>query len=161
METFNTWSEADRRFMARAMQLAGRSQEQGQQEIPVGAVLVLGDEVIGEGCNRPISTCDPTSHAEIEAIRQASARLRNYRLHGTVLYVTLEPCVMCAGAIVLARLDRLVFAARDLRFGAIRSKFQLADSALLNHQAKVEEGLFAAEAGRMLTDFFNGRRRAE
>src|SRR6185437_3911412 len=109
----------------------------------------------------PISMCDPTSHAEIEAIRNAATRLGNYRLSGSVLYVTLEPCVMCAGAIVLARINRLVFAARDLRFGAIRSKFQLADSTLLNHQTKVAEGLFAAEAGRILTDFFENRRRVE
>jgi tRNA(adenine34) deaminase len=161
METFNTWSEADRGFMGRALRLAGESQAHGQCEVPVGAVLVLGDEVVGEGWNRPISASDPTSHAEIEAIRQAAARIRNYRLMGGVLYVTLEPCVMCAGAIVLARLDRLVFAARDLRFGAIRSKFQLADSRLLNHRTRVEEGLFAAEAGRMLTDFFDARRRTE
>lgn len=160
MEAFDTWSEADRLFMTCALQLAGRSQAHGQSEVPVGAVLVLGGEVIGEGWNRPIATSDPTSHAEIEAIRQAAARLRNYRLPGSALYVTLEPCVMCAGAIVLARLDRLVFAARDLRFGAIRSKFQLADSILLNHQTKVEEGLYAVEAGSMLADFFDSRRRA-
>lgn len=147
--------------MARALDLAGRSQAHGQPEVPVGAVLVLGEEVVGEGWNRPISTSDPTSHAEIEAIRQAAGQFGNYRLPGTVLYVTLEPCVMCAGAIVLARLDRLVFAARDLRFGAIRTKFRLADSTLLNHQAKVDEGLFAAEAGRMLADFFSTRRRPE
>jgi tRNA(adenine34) deaminase len=106
-----------------------------------------------------VAASDPTSHAEIEAIRQAAARLGNYRLPGSVLYVTLEPCVMCAGAIVLARLQRIVFAARDLRFGAVRSKFQLADSTLLNHRTEVQEGLFAAEAGGLLADFFEARRR--
>jgi tRNA(adenine34) deaminase len=158
MEASDIWSEADRLFMARALQLAGQSEGREQPEVPVGAVLVLGGEVFGEGRNRPITTSDPTSHAEIEAIRQGAARLGNYRLPGSVLYVTLEPCVMCAGAIVLARLERLVFAARDLRFGAIRSKFQLADSTLLNHQTRVEEGLFAAEAAQILADFFNSRR---
>jgi tRNA(adenine34) deaminase len=152
------WSEADRLFMARALELAARSGAQGQPEVPVGAVLVLGSEIVGEGWNRPISTSDPTSHAEMEAIRQAAACLRNYRLPGAVLYVTLEPCIMCAGAIVLARLERVVFAARDLRFGAVRSKFCLADSDLLNHRTTVEEGLFAAEAGQILTDFFKARR---
>jgi tRNA(adenine34) deaminase len=122
--------------------------------------MVVGGEIAGEGRNRPIAACDPTSHAEIESLRQASARIRNYRLPGSTLYVTLEPCAMCAGAIVLARVERLVFAARDLRFGAVRSKFGLADSDLLNHRVRVEEGLFAVEAGELLTKFF-GRRRSE
>jgi tRNA(Arg) A34 adenosine deaminase TadA len=159
MEGSNNWSEADRLFMAHALELATRSGADGQPEVPVGAVLVLDNEIVGEGWNRPIGTSDPTSHAEMEAIRRAAARLANYRLPGSVLYVTLEPCVMCAGAIVLSRLDRLVFAARDLRFGAVRSKFQLADSTLLNHRTTVQEGLFAAEAGRILADFFDARRR--
>jgi tRNA(adenine34) deaminase len=158
MEASNNWSEADRLFMARALELAARSGADGQPEVPVGAVLVLSNEIVGEGWNRPIAASDPTSHAEIEAIRRAAARLGNYRLPGSVLYVTLEPCVMCAGAIVLSRLERVVFAARDLRFGAIRSKFQLADSTLLNHWTRVQEGLFGAEAGRLLADFFNTRR---
>ncbi len=158
MKPSGDWSEADRLFMGRALELAQRCKTHEQPEVPVGAVLVLGDEILGEGWNRPISTCDPTSHAEMEAIRQAAVRRGNYRLPGSVLYVTLEPCVMCAGAIVLARLERLVFAVRDLRFGAVRTKFELADSALLNHRTRVQEGLFAAEAGRLLTDFFGARR---
>ncbi len=157
-KVLNDWSEADRLFMARALELAGRSKAQKQPEVPVGAVLVLRDEILGEGWNRPISTSDPTSHAEMEAIRQAAARLGNYRLPGSVLYVTLEPCIMCVGAIVLARLQRVVFAARDLRFGAVRSKFRLADSAVLNHRTTVQEGLFAPTAAQILSDFFNTRR---
>jgi tRNA(adenine34) deaminase len=113
---------------------------------------------VGEGWNQPVATCDPTAHAEILALRQAAVRLQNYRLLGATLYVTLEPCAMCAGAIVNARVRRLVFAARDLRFGAVRSKFRLADSELLNHRVVVEEGLFAADAGEMLTRFFGARR---
>jgi len=159
MEASNNWSEADRLFMARALELASRCGALEPAEVPVGAVLVLDTEIFGEGWNHPVAASDPTSHAEIEAIRQAAARLGNYRLPGSVLYVTLEPCVMCAGAIVLARLQRIVFAARDLRFGAVRSKFQLADSTLLNHRTEVQEGLFAAEAGRLLADFFEARRR--
>lgn len=124
----------------------------------MGAVLVHEGSVLGEGWNRPISSTDPTSHAEIEALRQAAARLGNYRLPGSTLYVTLEPCVMCAGAITLARVERLVLAARDLRFGAIRSKFCLADSELLNHRVQVEEGLFAMEAAALLERFFQERR---
>jgi len=141
--------------MRRALELALIAE---RSEVPVGAVLVLGGEIAGEGWNRPVAAGDPTSHAEIEAIRQASTQLRNYRLPGSTLYVTLEPCVMCAGALVLARVERLVFGARDLRFGAVRSKFRLADSDLLNHQLRVEEGLFAAEAGEMLARFFEKRR---
>ncbi len=160
MDPPDNWSEADRLFMRRALELAGQSRNEKNLplEVPVGAVLVIGDEILGEGWNRPISTSDPTSHAEMEAIRQAAARIGNYRLPGSVLYVTLEPCVMCAGAIVLARLERLVFGARDLRFGGVRSKFQLADSNLLNHRTRVQEGLFAAEAGQLLADFFSAQR---
>ena len=124
----------------------------------MGAVLVLGGVAAGEGWNRPIAANDPTAHAEIEAIRMASGALRNYRLPGSTLYVTLEPCAMCAGALVNARVERLVFAARDIRFGALRSVFRLADSELLNHRVQVEEGLFAAEAAEMLKRFFERKR---
>ena len=113
---------------------------------------------VGGGWNRPISSRDPTSHAEVEALRQASCHFQNYRLPNSTLYVTMEPCVMCAGAIVLARIERLVFAARDLRFGAIRSKFRLADSELLNHKVCIEEGLLAADAAELLERFFRERR---
>jgi len=143
--------------MRRALALAERAEAQG--EIPVGAVLVGGETIVGEGWNQPIAGRDPTAHAEILALRQAAERLENYRLGGTTLYVTLEPCVMCAGAIVLARIERLVFAARDLRFGAVRSKFRLADSDLLNHRVRVEEGLLAADAAELLAGFLNERRK--
>ena len=142
--------------MQRALLLASHSQEHG--EIPVGAVLVQGENVVGEGFNQPIATSDPTAHAEIVALRQAALRNQNYRLPGATLYVTLEPCAMCAGAMVNARIERLVFAARDLRFGAVRSKFRLVDSELMNHRVTVEEGLMAADAGEMLTRFFAERR---
>jgi tRNA(adenine34) deaminase len=134
------------------------SHAEAQNEIPVGALLVRGEIVMGEGWNQPIATSDPTAHAEIVALRQATGRAKNYRLPGATLYVTLEPCAMCAGAIVSARIERLVFAARDLRFGAVRSKFRLADSDLLNHRVAVEEGLLAADATEMLSRFFNRRR---
>ena len=142
--------------MQRALALAAQAEAEG--EVPVGAVLVLNNEIIGEGYNHPIAACDPTAHAEIEALRQASQRIGNYRLPGSTLYVTLEPCAMCAGALVNARIERLIFAARDLRFGAVRSKFGLADSDLLNHRLRVEEGLYAVEAGDMLARFFQLRR---
>jgi tRNA(adenine34) deaminase len=142
--------------MAAALALALKAEELG--EVPVGAVLVSAETIVGEGFNRPISASDPTAHAEIEALRQACARLKNYRLPGSSLYVTLEPCVMCTGAIVAGRVERLVFAARDLRFGAVRSKFRLADSDLLNHKVKVEEGVMAVEAAELMSRFFRARR---
>ena len=142
--------------MARALEMAKQAEKSA--EVPVGAVLVRDRQALGEGWNCPITSQDPTAHAEAEAIREAATRVGNYRLPGSTLYVTLEPCVMCAGLIVLARVERLVFAARDLRFGAVRSKFTLADSDLLNHKVKVEEGLLAAEAGEMLSAFFKERR---
>ena len=151
-----TFSQSDQHWMQRAIELAAKAEADG--EIPVGAVLVLDGDVVGEGWNRPIAAHDPTAHAEIEALRQGAARLANYRLSGATLYVTLEPCAMCAGALVTARVDRLVFAARDLRFGAVRSIFRLADSELLNHRVRVEEGLFAAEAAEMLKRFFERKR---
>lgn len=151
-----TWGASDERFMRAALDLARKAAAEG--EIPVGAVVVLDGVIVGEGSNRPIASRDPTWHAEMEALRHAAAKLKNYRLPGTTLYVTLEPCVMCAGAVVAARIERVVFAARDLRFGAVRSKFRLADSDLLNHRARVEEGLFAAEAAELQANFFRERR---
>jgi tRNA(adenine34) deaminase len=158
VQTFlsDRWTAADRAWMEKALALASQAGAEG--EVPVGAVLVLGGAATGEGWNRPIAANDPTAHAEIEAIRMASGALRNYRLPGSTLYVTLEPCVMCAGALVNARVERLVFAARDIRFGALRSVFRLADSELLNHRVQVEEGLFAAEAAEMLKRFFERKR---
>ena len=142
--------------MQLALSLARAAEESG--EVPVGAVVVLDGQLIGQGWNMPIARVDMTAHAEIEAMRQAALHIGNYRLAGATLYCTLEPCVMCAGAMVIARIERLVYAARDLRFGAARSKFQLADSELLNHRLRVEEGLLGGEAGEMLAGFFRRTR---
>jgi tRNA(adenine34) deaminase len=142
--------------MERALELAKCGGRQG--EVPVGAVLVAGGHIVGEGYNQPIALGDPTAHAEIQAIRAAAKKIGNYRLPGVALYVTLEPCLMCAGALVTARVERLIFAARDLRFGAVRSNFRAADSGLLNHSVMVCEGLLAAEAAELLKAFFESKR---
>ncbi len=152
----NQFSAEDERYMRRALALARQAEQEG--EVPAGAVLAGDGKLLGEGYNRPISVSDPTAHAEIQAIRAAAQHLRNYRMPGTTLYVTLEPCLMCAGALITARVKRLVFATRDLRFGAVRSKFRVADSELLNHALQVEEGLFSAEAAQMMTEFFQRKR---
>lgn len=149
-------ADTDEKWMREALDLARQAAAAG--EAPVGAVVVLDDRVIGRGFNCPISTNDPTAHAEIAALRQAALALGNYRLEQAHLYVSLEPCVMCAGAIVHARIARLVFGSRDLRFGGVRSKFRLADSELLNHQVEIVEGVLAPEALGLLRDFFADRR---
>ena len=146
----------DEQFMQEALRLAREGAEAG--EVPVGAVVVIEGEIAGGAWNAPISRNDPTAHAEILAIREAAAKTGNYRLTGATLYCTLEPCVMCAGALVAARIGRLVFAVRDLRFGGVRSKFQLADSDILNHQMEVVEGVLATESVELLRGFFAGRR---
>jgi tRNA(adenine34) deaminase len=125
----------------------------------VGAVVVIDGEIAGRGWNSPIARVDPTAHAEILALRAAAAHTGNYRLTGATLYSTLEPCVMCAGALVAARIGRLVFGARDLRFGGVRSKFRLADSDKLNHRVEVVEGVLAVECVELLRDFFAARRK--
>lgn len=142
--------------MRLALDLAEEAEASG--EVPVGAVIVLGGEVIGKGRNSPITSNDPTAHAEMLAIREACARIGNYRLEGATVYSTLEPCVMCAGALVAARVETLVFATRDLRFGGVRSKFRLADSELLNHRLQIIEGVLAVESVRLLQNFFAARR---
>lgn len=142
--------------MREALRLAREAEAAG--EVPVGAVVVRGGEVIGRGRNSPIAANDPTAHAEMIALREAAAATGNYRLEGCTLFVTLEPCPMCAGALVHSRVDRLVFGARDLRFGGVRSKFQLADSPLLNHRVEIVEGVLAAECTALLKDFFEARR---
>jgi tRNA(adenine34) deaminase len=149
---------ADEQFMTEALRLAREAAAAG--EVPVGAVVVIGDKILGRGCNSPISTGDPTAHAEMIAIRDAASAAGNYRLADATLYTTLEPCPMCAGAIVHARVRRLVFGARDIRFGGVRSKFRIADSELLNHRAEVEEGVLAAECVELLQAFFAARRSA-
>src|SRR5689334_8521400 len=113
---------------------------------------------MGRGRNSPISRNDPTAHAEILALREAAAATGNYRLEGAAMYATLEPCVMCAGALVAARISRLVFGARDLRFGGVRSKFQIADGDVLNHRIEVVEGVLGAECAELLRRFFTSRR---
>jgi tRNA(adenine34) deaminase len=142
--------------MERAIALAQAAGNEG--EVPVGALLVAGDRVLGEGYNRPIGACDPTAHAEIVALRAAADGAQNYRLPGSTLYVTLEPCAMCAGAIVQARVARVVFGARDPRAGAAGSVFQVLGEARLNHRPAVTEGLLAERCGQLLTDFFRQRR---
>jgi tRNA(adenine34) deaminase len=136
--------------LARAAEAAG--------EVPVGAVIELGGEIAGRGANSPIARNDPTAHAEILALREAAARIANYRLENATLYCTLEPCVMCAGALVAARVKRVVFGARDLRFGGVRSKFQIADSDVLNHKAEIVEGVLAVECVELLRGFFERKR---
>jgi tRNA(adenine34) deaminase len=146
----------DEAYMRMALELARKAA--GEGEAPVGAVVVFEERVIGRGRNSPIAMSDPTAHAEILAMREASAAVANYRLPGAVLYATLEPCVMCAGAMVAARIGRLVFGARDLRFGGVRSKFRIADSDVLNHRVEVEEGVLGAECAELLKVFFAERR---
>jgi tRNA(adenine34) deaminase len=143
-------------FMREALQLARRGETAG--EVPVGAVAVIGGEVVGRGWNAPIARNDPTAHAEILALREAAAKVGNYRLEGATLYCTLEPCVMCAGAVVAARVERVVFGARDLRFGGVRSKFRVADSDVLNHRVEVVEGVLGSECVELLRSFFAARR---
>ncbi len=150
------FDQADEQFMRKALTLAQASEQAG--EVPVGAVVVVAGEIIGCGSNFPIRDIDPTAHAEIKALRSAARRTGNYRIPSSTLYCTLEPCAMCAGAIVLARIERLIFAARDIRFGAVRSKFMLADSPLLNHRVHVQEGLLAAESSELLMRFFQQTR---
>ena len=146
--------------MRRALDLAREADAAG--EVPVGCVAVAhcegGAEVVGEARNSPIGLLDPTAHAEMLALRQAAFAVGNYRLADVTLYCTLEPCPMCAGALVAARIRALVFGARDLRFGGVRSKFQIADSPLLNHQVEIVEGVLGAESTAMLQRFFNSRR---
>ncbi|MDH4190560.1 MAG: tRNA adenosine(34) deaminase TadA [Betaproteobacteria bacterium] len=142
--------------MRRALDLARRAAEEG--EVPVGAVVVAGAEVLGEGWNRPIAASDPTAHAEIQAMRAAAARLGNYRLTNATLYVTLEPCPMCVGAIFHARVRRVVFGAKDPKTGAAGSAIDLFQDERLNHHALLESGLLAEECGALLKRFFAARR---
>ena len=147
---------ADERYMREALELAARGAARG--EVPVGAVVVMGDAVVGRGWNCPIERHDPTAHAEIMALREAAAAAGNYRLAGATLYCTLEPCAMCAGALVAARVERLVFGTRDLRFGGVRSKFRIADSGTLNHTVEIVEGVLAVECVELLRGIFEERR---
>ena len=147
---------SDESYLQLALELARDAERAG--EVPVGAVIVAEGKVVGQGRNSPIGSNDPTAHAEMLALREAARTLGNYRLEGTTIYVTLEPCVMCAGALVAARVSRLVFGARDLRFGGVRSKFQLADSDILNHRLEIVEGVLAVECAELLKKFFAQQR---
>ena len=145
--------------MQRALSLAQQGGALG--EVPVGAVLVLDGQIIGEGYNQPILSNDPTAHAEVVAIRQAATALQNYRLENTTLYVTLEPCTMCVGALVHARIGRVVFAATEPKSGSLVSARQLFETGYYNHVFVFEGGLLADEASKMLSAFFRGRREAK
>ena len=144
--------EINERWMRHAVVQANHAAE--HNEVPVGAVVVLGDEVIGEGYNQSVGTHDPTAHAEIVALRDAARRLGNYRLVGTTLYVTLEPCLMCAGAIIQARVERVVFGAFDEKAGAVGSTANLLQSPLANHQCQVTSGVLGNECAGLLERFF-------
>ena len=142
--------------MRRALALAERAGAEG--EVPIGAALVMDGDCIGEGWNRSISTSDPTAHAEIMALRAGAAQRKNYRLPGATLYVSLEPCAMCAGAIILARVKRVVYAAADPRTGAAGSAFNILQSDQLNHRVELSSGILEQEAANLLQTFFRERR---
>jgi tRNA(adenine34) deaminase len=149
---------SDAEFMSEALTLAMSARQAG--EVPVGAVVVCDGQIIGRGYNAPISSHDPSAHAEIQALRAAAVALRNYRLTGCTLYVTLEPCAMCAGAIQHARIARVVFGAADPKTGACGSVVNLFAEPLLNHHARIEGGILAEQCGEVLTKFFRERRAA-
>lgn len=142
--------------MQQALALAAKGAELG--EVPVGALVVLDGEIIGEGFNQPISSSDPSAHAEVKALRDAASRQNNYRLPGATLYVTIEPCTMCFGTLIHARIARLVYGAAEPRAGVVASQLQLAEKTFFNHKIEVEGGVMAAEAGALVREFFQKRR---
>ena len=146
----------DNYWMEKALQLATNAA--AAQEVPVGAVLVLDDQVIGEGSNCPISSQDPTAHAEILALRSAAKYLANYRLLNSTLYVTLEPCLMCAGAIIHARIHRLVYGAADSKTGVVTTQLQILNHTFLNHRVNITQGVLADRCGHVLSEFFKKKR---
>ena len=146
----------DVKWMQRAFELAQQAKE--HDEVPVGAVIVYEDKIIGEGWNQPISSHDPTAHAEIIALRDAGKRIANYRLPNTTMYVTLEPCAMCAGAIVHARLAKLVYAIDDPKTGACGSVFNLLQTEALNHKVESQKGLMEKECRALIQGFFKQKR---
>lgn len=153
----NHQDQQDHLFMQQALQLAQQAALAG--EVPVGAIVVKDGAIIGRGGNAPIDSHDPTAHAEINAIRQAARQIGNYRLVGCTLYVTLEPCAMCAGAIQHSRIARLVYGASDPKTGACGSVIDLMAEAKLNHHTDVTRGVLASECGHLLSTFFSERRR--
>jgi tRNA(adenine34) deaminase len=149
-------ADHDARFMRIALEEARAAAERG--EVPVGAVVVVNDEIAARAGNRTIADCDPTAHAEVLALRKASTRIGNYRLAGAALYVTIEPCAMCAGAMIQARVARLVYGAADAKGGAVQSCFAVLDHPQLNHRVEVTAGVLAGEAAAVLKEFFAARR---
>ena len=147
---------SDRHWMAQALDLARESAARG--EVPVGAVLVREGEVLGRGANQPIGGHDPTAHAEIVALRDAAARVGNYRLPGSTLYVTIEPCTMCFGAIIHARVARLVYGAAEPRAGVCKSNLNLPEQSFFNHRVEVSGGVLAEECGELIREFFRQKR---
>ena len=150
-------TDTDREFMQIALEEAEKAQDLA--EVPIGACIVSAEgEVIAAASNRTISDNDPTAHAEILALRAAASKIGNYRLTGTTIYTTIEPCAMCAGALVNARVARLVFGAYDERFGAVETKFRICDSPDLNHRMAIESGVLANESRSLMQEFFRKRR---
>lgn len=149
----------DIRWMQEALTLARRAQQ--ENEVPVGAVVVRDKHILGRGWNQPIGACDPTAHAEVVALRQAAERERNYRLPGAALYVTIEPCAMCLGAIVQARIARVIFAAKEPKAGVLVSNPQLLQADIFNHRVGWEEGVCEADAAELMQAFFQARREAK
>lgn len=148
--------ETDLHFMQLALEEARSAA--AADEVPIGALIVFEEKVIARSGNRTIRDCDPTAHAEIVVLREAARALGNYRLAGTTLYVTVEPCSMCAGAVIQARIPRLVYGADDPKGGAVRSCFEILTNAKLNHQVEVISGILAQDSGAILQAFFAGRR---
>jgi tRNA(adenine34) deaminase len=148
----------DEERMLRALDMAREAEKHG--EVPVGAVIVdANGETIATGFNQPIGTSDPTAHAEIVALRKAGSAIGNYRFPGCTIYTTIEPCAMCAGALVTARIARLVYGARDERFGAVETHFRICDSEVLNHRMDIVSGVLEADCRRLMRDFFEKRRK--
>ena len=143
-------------FMQRALELAAQGAELG--EVPVGAVVVQNGEIIGEGFNQPITACDPSAHAEVVALRAAAANNKNYRLPDSTLYVTIEPCTMCFGTLVHARVTRLVYGATEPRAGVVASQLKLSEEAFYNHRVQVEGGVLQEQASALVKEFFQKRR---
>jgi tRNA(adenine34) deaminase len=144
--------------MRRAIEAAVEAR--GRGEVPVGACVVIGDQVIATAGNRTITDCDPTAHAEIVALRAAAQIIGNYRLTDAVVYSTIEPCAMCAGALVQARVKRLVYGASDPRFGAVESQFRICDSSSLNHRMEITSGLLEEECRTLMQEFFREKRKS-
>ena len=151
-----TQTELDQQYMRMAIEQAQLAAQSG--EVPVGAVLVRDGQVISRAFNKPIANHDPSAHAEMLALREAALAEENYRIPGSTLYVTLEPCAMCSGAILHARIDRVVYGAQDPKTGAAGSVLDIFSSKQINHQTSVEGGIMSEECGQLLRDFFKGRR---